>query len=209
MSLVRKVRAVEREFRHLDKEIATFQEASGLRCLSGCGKCCFNAKIEATPLEFLPYALALFREGQAEQVWEDLKTNSRPSCAMLRPMLASTDAGFCTQYEYRGMVCRLFGYSAMRNKHGERALYTCKLVKENQPQTFAEAEQAIKGTLNVPVVSDWYRRLSAIDSNLGGKLFPINQAITVALEEVMHYYAYRKPPRPMGSTAPRKPRKAS
>ena len=43
-------------------------------------------------------------------------------------------------------------------------------------------------------MSDYYFRLRSIDTELGTKMMPINQAIRQAIEVVMSYYAYRRPP---------------
>ena len=66
---------MELVFDQLDKEIATFQSWSGLHCAWGCGKCCFKPDIEATILEFLPFALHLKSQHQAEEWLENLKNS--------------------------------------------------------------------------------------------------------------------------------------
>ena len=56
------VARVESLFEKLDQEIAAFQGETTLHCAWGCGKCCFKADIEATILEFLPFANHLFSQ---------------------------------------------------------------------------------------------------------------------------------------------------
>ena len=56
---------MELVFEKLDQEIATFQSWSGLHCGWGCGKCCFKPDIEATILEFLPFAFYLHQQDKA------------------------------------------------------------------------------------------------------------------------------------------------
>ena len=74
MDLLEKIKAVEEEFQNLDKEISSFQSWSGLGCKIGCGKCCFKADIEATVLEFLPFAQHLHQQDQAFEWLEKIKT---------------------------------------------------------------------------------------------------------------------------------------
>ena len=77
MSIERRVQLVESLFNQLDQEIDVFQKSSGLGCVSGCGKCCTYANVEASPLEFLPWAFHLFLKGEAEQTLNILNnTNS-------------------------------------------------------------------------------------------------------------------------------------
>ena len=133
MSIVRKVRAVERLFERLDGEISQFQQVSGLHCYSGCGKCCNKADIDASPLEFLPLAFHWFMNHEAEQKLEDLNREQSPICHIYSPLsIENLYSGSCSKYPFRGLICRLFGYGASKDKLGQLRLVTCKLIKENQ-----------------------------------------------------------------------------
>lgn len=189
MDLEEKVQAVEQVFRNLDNEIAKFQSASSLHCKFGCGKCCFKADIEATVLEFLPFAYYLNQQGKAEEWYEKLKTSDSPICHILNPK--HMGIGLCSEYPHRGLICRLFGYSARTNKYGKHELVTCQIIKTEQADAYQRAEQKIGGGAEVPVMSDYYMRLHGIDLDLTKDFYPINQAIQKAVETVLQYYAYR------------------
>ena len=165
MELEDKVKAVEQVFHQLDEEITKLQQWSTLHCKSGCGKCCFKADIEATILEFLPFAFHLQKEDRAEEWYERLKQSDSSICLILNP--TQMGAGLCSQYQHRGLICRLFGYSARTNKYEKR-----------------------EGAA-VPVMSDYYMQLHAIDFELTKDFYPINQAIRKAIEVVLQYFAYR------------------
>lgn len=184
-----KVLQVELVFRQLDEEIALFQTQTTLHCKAGCGKCCFKPDIEATILEFLPFAFHLYKEGLAEAWYEKLKAATSDLCLILNP--TQSGAGLCSDYNYRGLICRLFGYSARTNKYGDRELVTCRIIKEEQDVAFQQAEQKIREGTYVPVMSDYYMRLHGIDFELTKDFYPINEAISRAIETVMQYYAYR------------------
>ena len=189
-SLPEKVSAVKRVYARLDKEIANMQKSSGLHCLSGCGECCKKPDIECTPLEFLPLALELFDEGRAEQAWEELQKQQNNLCYVFRPHLTNF-GGLCNAYPNRGLICRLFGFTARTNKEGQRELVTCKFIKEEQAQAFEKVTDELKAGKKIPVMSEYYTRLTSIDPTLA-EFYPINIAIQKALEVVMHYYAYRR-----------------
>ncbi len=176
-------------FDELDGRISRFQTATTLHCGFGCGKCCFKPDIEATILEFLPFALHLYRRGQATEWLERLQSGENPTCLLLNP--TSQAAGLCTEYKHRGLICRLFGYSARTNKHGVKELVTCAIIKTEQAAAFAEAERKLASGLDVPVMSAYYMQLTAIDPDLSRDFYPINVAIRKAIETVLHYYAYR------------------
>ncbi len=188
-TLEEKVKLIENVFENLDNSISKFQLATSLHCKHGCGKCCFKPDIEATLLEFLPFAFHLFKNGQAEEWLVKLNKNDSEICAILNPI--QTGVGLCTQYAHRGLICRLFGYSARTNKYGKRELITCQIIKTEQAEAFNISEKKIEQGLEVPVMNEFYLQLASIDFELSRNFFPINMAIRKAIETVLHFYAYR------------------
>jgi hypothetical protein len=115
--------------------------------------------------------------------------------------LIDSSNGSCRNYRYRGLICRLFGYAASRDKFGELKLATCKIIKENQQENFNNTEEAISKGLYLPIFTDYYMNLTQIDFRLGTTILPINEALKVAIKEVLHYYAYRPLPEGLGNIA--------
>jgi Fe-S-cluster containining protein len=192
MAIEHKVLQVEVLFDRLDKEITAFKTETSLHCLSGCGKCCSKPDIDASPLEFLPWALHLFLNGQAEEILTELNNSTLSTCHIYRPLaLLEEYNGSCSNYRYRGLMCRLFGYAATRDKYGELRLAICKIIKENQLENYNNTEEAINKGLYVPIFTDYYMQLAQIDYRIGTTLLPINDALKMAIEEVLQYYAYR------------------
>lgn len=193
MSVERRVRLVEGLFEQLDLEISVFQNKTKLHCLAGCGNCCTNPNIEASPLEFLPWAFHLFLNGKAEDTLKDLNTKEKHSvCHIYSPLnVIDSTMGCCRNYKYRGLICRLFGYAATRDKYGQQRLVTCKIIKDNQKHLYQDTTEAINKGLYVPMFTDYYMQLSQIDFNMGNVIVPINKALKLAIEEVLQYYAYR------------------
>jgi Fe-S-cluster containining protein len=189
MTMEEKVLEVETVFNKLDQEIASFQSWSGLHCKFGCGKCCFKPDIEATILEFLPFAHYLHKEGKAFEWLEKLQSTDSEICQILNP--TQSGAGLCTEYPHRGLICRLFGYTARTNKYAERELVTCQIIKTEQSSNYEQAVKNIAEGQNVPMMNQYYMQLHAIDIDLTRDFYPINKAIRKAIETVLHYYAYR------------------
>jgi Fe-S-cluster containining protein len=187
--LEEKVKLVEEVLSALDREISVFQGWSGIHCSHGCGKCCFKPDIEATVLEFLPFAWQLYRNGNAEQWRERLINEESTICVILNPTQAG--AGLCSQYTHRGLICRLFGYSARKNKYSKKELVTCQVIKTEQAPAFQEANLRIAEGSEIPLMTDFYYQLQSIDADLAREFYPINTAIRKAIETVMHYHAYR------------------
>jgi len=184
-----KVNEVEAVFQKLDEEIAAFQSSTGMHCKFGCGKCCFKADIEATPLEFLPFALHLYKEGRAKEWYDKLASSEETLCAILNP--THNGAGLCSEYKHRGLICRLFGYSARTTKYEKKELVTCQVIKTEQTGEYEKGVELIEDGGSVPVMNNFYMQLHAIDRDMTTELYPINIAIRKAIESVLHYYAYR------------------
>jgi Fe-S-cluster containining protein len=195
MAIADRVNLVESLFAQLELEIAQFQETSTLSCVAGCGKCCTTPDIDASPLEFLPWAYHLFLNGNAETVLEVLKNTTSENCLLYKSLsLVDSTRGSCMDYKYRGLICRLFGFGANKDKYGQLRLASCKIIKENQKEAFEKTDAAINEGLSVPVFTDYYMNLSQIDFRLGNLILPINKALIFAIEEVLQYYAYRPMP---------------
>ena len=190
MSIERRVRLVEKLFHQLDKDSVQFHKESGLSCASGCGKCCTYPDIQASPLEFLPWAFHLFLNGEAETTLSKFEEDDSSICFIYKPF-SIIDHGRCGNYKYRGLICRLFGYAANRDKYGELRLSTCQIINEGQSEHYKTTAEAIRKGLFVPVFTDYYMQLNQIDFRLGNIMLPVNKALKMAIEEVLQYYVYR------------------
>lgn len=195
MSIIRKVKAVERVFAHLEIETKALSASTGMHCLTGCGKCCMKPDIHASPLEFLPLAYSWFIEGKADEKLDELAINSSGICLVFQPVHLSDKSGSCGDYNNRGLICRLFGYATSRDKNGERKLVTCNLIKTEQPESYQAAVDKISNNEGAPSFINYYQKLSQIDFRMANQMLPINEAIKAALHEVMKHYSYRRLPR--------------
>ena len=191
MSIRRKVRSVEVIFKDLEQQIESFKKDTQLHCVAGCGFCCKKPDIEATVIEFLPLAFHYFMNNQAQEKLAQLKANPTPVCILFQEG-HQKDAGFCTMYPHRGLICRLFGFSARKNKYGEPEFSTCKKIKETQPEKYIDAYLKVKNGVNVPFMGQYYLRMLKVDFKEAQNFYPVNIAIQKAIELVLAYYSYRK-----------------
>ncbi len=186
-TIVQKVNAVKKVYAKLDHQIDALQKQSGLHCPSGCGQCCKKADIECTPVEFLPMALDWLDEGVLWDKYDEIKNHGSTLCFVYRPSVTSF-GGLCNNYPNRGLICRLFGYSARINKEGNKDMVTCKILKEEQPSALLSLASNNK---IIPVMTNFSSRMASIDLQLNQHM-PINQAMLTAIESIGAYYAYRK-----------------
>lgn len=185
--LIKKTAKVTSIFQSADKQINKFKEKTGLKCINKCGECCLKNNIEATVLEFMPAALYIVNNSEFENIYSKLNNNfDKPICIFYNPF--TSDNGYCSIYEYRGLICRLFGFSANYNKNGIPNMITCRQIKQNL--SFNNVYSFKK---YIPIISEYYLKLYLVDFNLSRERLPINQAIKKALDIVMLYYEYKKP----------------
>ena len=197
MSLVRKKKLVVKLFEELAEQTARFKVDSGIKCKTGCGECCNYPKIHATVLEFIPYAYKMVIEERALDLIEKLErdANEVTICTLFHADSPGSSNGRCSDYENRGLICRLYGYSANYNKEGGLNMITCSIIKTNNPEVFRNAESLLARATHLPIASEYYSRLQAIDLSLSLESYPVNVAIRKALEYVLSYYTYRNHPK--------------
>ncbi len=192
MNLLEKSRAVEEVFGELEAESRQFHVEAGMGCISGCGFCCANPEVPASPLEFLPLAFDLYDKGIAEEIANQLAEEATPgNCIVYRSQKEDVTKGFCGNYTKRGLICRLFGASARRNKHGQKELITCKILKEQRASDFQSTSARINADLEIPTATAYYTRLWDVDESLSNQ-YPVNQAILMAIELVLRFKFYQE-----------------
>lgn len=190
MDLFEKSLKVREVFEELQYETDRFISESKVTCIKGCGLCCTNPQVSASVLEFLPLAFDLYDRGKCDEVLATLASLEESYCIILKKLSVDADAGQCTDYKNRGLICRLFASSARRNKTGDNELLVCKKIKESQKEEYEAASLAINQEMDVPLSSDFYSRLYNIDFDLAQDQLPINRAIGKAIEEVLRHFYY-------------------
>jgi len=163
-----KIRKIERVFNQLDKETTKFGNQSGLKCLTNCDLCCRKKGLEANP----------------------------EHCINLAKTQVPGQTAGCSIYAHRGLICRLFGFSGVRDKNAKLAVYTCSLMKNEFAAEYKQTMERINSDMHIPVVSDFYYQIYYIDPQLANDYNLINVSIRKAIEKVAYYYAnkpIRKP----------------
>lgn len=183
-----KIREIERVFKQLDKETEKFGKQSGLKCLTNCNLCCMKKGLEANVLEFLPLAWYLVKNNLHEEALDLLETDPEHCINLAKSQVTGITAG-CSVYEHRGLICRLFGSSGVRDKNSRLAVYTCTHMKHEFPAEFNLTMERINSGMHIPVVTDFYYQIYYIDPLMASDYNPINVSIRKAIEKVAYYYA--------------------
>ena len=174
----------------IDRQVATFQLATGLRCRCGCGDCCPGASIPATVVEMLPLAASLLKGGVAD-VWFERLAAGGATCVGFSSTILAPDAGHCAFYAHRPIACRLFGFAANRNRRGGLELSTCRLIKTEMPEAVSRAPALLAAGELAPSLTAYSTRIFGLDP--GARLMPINQALILAIERCGLALAFETP----------------
>lgn len=171
----------------LDQALARLRLATGLRCAEGCGACCLRPtqEIQATVYEMLPLAFTLLSEGLGGETLEKaLSAGAQGRCVLFEARDETAGLGRCGRYGFRPLVCRLFGFAALRGKDGRPALTLSARQKAADPKTAAAAVRAVREGapgVEAPDYAHWAERLRALDPALAEKTYPLNLALAEAL----------------------------
>jgi len=181
-------------YRIADRDIHRFRSRSGLQCLRFCSHCCSNINVSATELELLPLAFWLYQRQRAQHWLE--KLNEIPvighsKCVLLQFPKHGRNIGRCAAYKMRPLICRLFGFSAVLDKHNRPQLVTCGVIKKLYNQTYVETARSL-GKYHVPIMKKYYTLLYALDFARARRFYTINEALKMAIETVLSHFTYRQ-----------------
>ncbi len=168
----------------VDMAVAGFAVRTEFRCPEACGACCRSEKVEATVLECLPLAFELFYTLQAELILKRLeKNNDEKQCVLYRPDYTAAGLWGCTQYRYRAVVCRMFGFAGNRDRQGKVRLAMCRVMKQ-EGGVDDDGIDLDDREAPLPLFMDAGLRITALHPGLGTVRMPINMALREALQKV-------------------------
>lgn len=172
-------------YREVDSVTDRFKKQGKVDCLASCRECCRTsaANIEVSIFEFLPLSIHLWQAGKAE-FWLARTAEAAPDspCVLLNDDVLLQPEGGCRFYAWRPLLCRLFGFSAVKNKYGRPVVALCRRITQKNPGLRERLQALVDSGLPVPINSYYARRVSLLNPALGQRRYPINKAFLLALE---------------------------
>lgn len=110
-------------YEEVTEDIETWKQRTPFRCPPGCGTCCsqFEPHISSVEAELIAaYLIGVKRE--LSSLVSDSPEAPGLSCLFYSPSYA----GACSIYPVRPLICRLFGYSAVKDKSGTVVYRLCR-----------------------------------------------------------------------------------
>jgi len=166
-------------YQEADRQTSALADATGLACPPGCGVCCDHHNPHVTEADMGPIARHLVATGGGEAVHVRAVAAVGQPCVFFAP---GRLPGGCTQYELRPLLCRLFGFAAVRDKHGQPALAVCHVHTAETPAVAAAAAAHVAAGGDVAVFTDLQAPADALEPDRSRVRVPINAALASALE---------------------------
>jgi Fe-S-cluster containining protein len=176
---VRSINDIQDLYAEIDCAVAAFKLATGLRCLSQCGRCCPGAPVTASAVEMLPAALSLLASPEIEQ-WLERLAAPGSTCVAFSSVPLPETGGHCLIYRHRPTMCRLFGFAAVRNRRGNPEVSICRLIRQAFPEAAARAEALLADGGAAPLLAGYSQRLFGLDA--AAHPMPINHALAQAVQ---------------------------
>lgn len=165
-------------YSQMDKENNQFSIESGIKCVSSCGGvCCSNKDVAVPPVDLIPLAIQLIEDNDYLSYLAD---NSDQACLFFQN-------GRCSVYENRATLCRLFAFSSVYNKKGQKTLSVCSFIKE---ENNTEVTQEL--TDKAANIVDWSSKVTNLVPGWDNSCRPFNEALKYALEKILNSYQYEE-----------------
>lgn len=172
-------------FSEVDKKVEELKSLTGACCPDMCGICCSGTKVESTAIEMMPLAQEIWRKNEAEMWLNKINNAENPgACVFFKadPMVSGN--GRCSVYELRPLICRLFGFFTIKDKNGKYVYGSCKIMKEKFPENYQKAAKMVQEGQYPSNVTDYTIRIISMGTGLNKKMFPINIAAKMSIENI-------------------------
>ena len=173
-------------YRSADEQTAAVSAGAQLACPTGCGMCCIRTPPHVSIADMAPVARAAIAAGEGEALLDRARATGPGPCVLFAP---GQLPGGCTVYSIRPIICRLFAFAAVRDKHGALELAVCREHTAADPAAPARA-RAYLASNPAPVFAELQSQAHDPDDGPAA-LIPINDALAQALERELLRSQYR------------------
>ncbi len=195
-------------YQRADAAVTEFVDASGVSCPFGCGSCCEGFVPDILPLEasyLATFIAGTDKAGAFALAATGLEARLRDDGRLGCPLYADDRPYHCTVYEARPLICRMFAFSATRDKVGAPTFSVCKkgLSAKGGRSATGDALLEVFGVVP-PVMSDMGSELASIDPDSSGDRKALPLALSEALSRVL-FLIGMKHDDPLGNGPPVSP----
>jgi Fe-S-cluster containining protein len=176
-------------YRRADAAVNEFVEVSGVTCPFGCGTCCEGFVPDILPVE-AAYLAAFIAGSDRDRAFgimaNGIEARTRDDGSAGCPLYADDRPYHCTVYEARPLICRMFAFSATRDKRGSPSFSVCRHGLSASGTRSAKGEGLMEAFgAAPPVMSDMGSELASIEPESSGDRKALPDALVEALSRVL------------------------
>jgi len=157
-----------------------------LVCPEDCGSCCEGFVPDVLPVE-ARYLAAWILRHRPELVAEILNrsdTETAPPCPFHD---AARSGGHCSVYPARPLICRLFGFAALRDKEGQESYSLCRRMPSRAGKRFwSGPDLEVELGAAFPDMADFGALAAALAPQEAGDRRLLIQALPIALRQISY-----------------------
>ncbi len=193
-TLMRRLSALDSIYLRVDRSQTEFRFIAELNdnpvsCPERCGSCCLHFVPDATPIEAekLAYFILTEKPHMVDHFFSRREESSAIGAAC--PFWDGDKPGAnCMVYQGRPLICRLFGFCSVIDKHGEASFALCRqmpTLKSCEARSFT-GKKILDDTFGAipPPMVDFSRAIVALDPCDSGQRLKITDALPPALAKV-------------------------
>lgn len=168
---------VQSLYSDLERAQRRFAKTYDISCPQGCGTCCEHFFPDITMAEAEYLAMGILFEGREDEVLEKLHSiKDRSFC----PLYRKDSPYHCTVYGVRPLICRLFGFSAVRDKNGHPAFGDCKW---NTKKLNLRSDDLEKHSDDLAIMGDFGMAIEEIQPE-DPATYPLDEALEKAILKI-------------------------
>lgn len=179
LGLFPSLKSLHQIYESLDSEIENWTKQSKIQCPQGCGTCCTNFEPRVSSIEAL-YLATFYMDKHPDHLELINSLSEVPPCFFYDPSPESSK-GHCMVYEGRPLVCRLFGFSATRDKHQSLVFRLCKVISTTEDRIYSEETMMQKFNALPPEMNRFSSQIDSLNTGSQLETQPLKQAVEKSL----------------------------
>ena len=163
----------------IEQQVDKLQKKTCVSCIANCGECCKRFEPYISVLEAVPLAKYLRNNPEKHELY---KQNVKRNEVKWYACPFYDDEKHCTVYPIRPLICRLFGFSANRDRYNKVVFSTCSKIENEMPEKVKVARALTRTGLDVPIYQDIAQQIQEIDFYMATDYHPFSRSVQIAVD---------------------------
>ncbi|WP_372365849.1 YkgJ family cysteine cluster protein [Candidatus Uabimicrobium sp. HlEnr_7] len=166
-------------YEKIENQVDNLKKKTCVSCIVNCGECCKRFEPYISVLEAVPLAKYLRNHPEKHKLY---KRNVEQNKVKWNACPFYDNETHCTVYDIRPLICRLFGFSANRNRQQKIIFATCTKIEQEMPEKVKVARILTAKGLDVPIYQDIAQEIQDIDFVMATDYHPFSKSVKIAMD---------------------------